>query len=82
MAKTFHLTIASVGENLFDGEARALTAPGAEGILTVLAGHEPFVTPLAPGALRVETPDGQHEEFALAGQGILEVSGGQATVIV
>lgn len=81
MAKTFHLTIAKIGENLFDGEALSLTAPGQEGVLTVLASHEPFVTPLTPGTLTVRTERGE-ETFALDAQGILEVSGNQATVIL
>ncbi len=82
MAKTFHLTIASVGENLFDGQARSLTAPGAEGVLTVLAQHEPLVTTLVPGTLRVEAEDGQERSFELPAPGILEVSSNQATVIL
>ncbi len=81
MAKTFHLTIASVGENLFDGQALSLTAPGAEGTLTILAQHEPLVTPLEPGTLRVEAEDGKKRSFELSAPGILEVSSNQATVI-
>lgn len=82
MAKTFHVTIAKLGENLFDGEANLLTVPGAEGVLTVLANHEAFVTPLAPGKIRVESGEGETQTFELAGDGILEVSNNQATVIL
>jgi F0F1-type ATP synthase epsilon subunit len=46
MAKTFHLTIAKVGENLFDGEA-VRDASREEGVFTVMANHEAFVTPLS-----------------------------------
>jgi F-type H+-transporting ATPase subunit epsilon len=81
MAKTFHLTIARVGENLFDGEAAAVTVPGADGVLTVLAGHEPFVTPLKPGTISVESAQGD-QTFELETNGILEVSSNQATVII
>lgn len=81
MAKTFHLTIAKVGETLFSGEAISATVPGSEGELTVLAGHEAFVTTLKPGSLRVQTPD---EVLTLIAEsdGVLEVSGNQATVIL
>ena len=82
MAKTFHLTIAKVGENLFDGEAVSLIAPGTDGVLTVLANHEPFVTPLKPGMIQVEAENGEKQSFELQSQGILEVSQNQATVIL
>lgn len=82
MAKTFHLTIAKVGENLFDGEAVSVTVPGAEGVMTVLANHEPFVTTLNPGTIRVHAEDGGTRTIELPRPGILEVSSNQATVII
>ncbi len=82
MAKSFHLTIAKVGENLFDGDALSVTVPGAEGVLTVLANHEAFVTPLKPGNIHVETSEGSKQTFELAQNGIPEVSHNQATVII
>ncbi|MDB4992437.1 MAG: H+transporting two-sector ATPase delta/epsilon subunit [Parcubacteria group bacterium] len=82
MAKTFHLTIAKVGENLFDGEAVSVIVPGAEGVLTVMANHEAFVSPLKEGKIRVEAEDGTKTEFELHTTGILEVSNNQATVIL
>ena len=82
MAKTFHLTIAKVGENLFDGEAISVTVPGVDGVLTVLAHHEAFVSPLKEGDIIVEIEGGPKQTFALADSGILEVSNNQATVII
>lgn len=82
MAKTFHLTIAKVGENLFDGEAISVTVPGAEGVMTVLANHEPFVTTLNPGTIRVQVEGGELRTIELTAPGILEVSNNQATVII
>ncbi len=81
MAKTFHLTIAKVGENLFDGEALAVTLPGEEGTFTVMANHEAFVTPLKAGNAVVETADGKKETYAIE-KGIAEVSSNQATVLL
>ncbi len=81
MSKTFHLTIARVGENLFDGEAQAVTLPGEEGVFTVMANHEAFVTPLAPGVAVVEKADGTKESFEIQ-RGIAEVSSNQATVLL
>lgn len=81
MAKTFHLTIAKVGQNLFDGEAREATLPGADGVFTVLADHEAFVTPLRKGAVVLKDADGAEQSFDIEG-GIAEVSGNQATVLL
>ncbi len=82
MAKTFHLTIAKVGENIFDGEAVSVTLPGADGVLTILAHHEALVSPLKEGMIRFETEDGTKTEFELLTTGILEISNNQATVIL
>lgn len=82
MARTFHLTIAKVGENLFDGDALSLTVPGAEGVLTILANHEALVAPLKAGTISFEAAGGEKQTFALENPGILEVSQNQATVII
>ncbi len=82
MAKTFQLTIANLGENLFDGEALSVTLPGAEGVFTVMAGHEAFVTPLKSGVALVKMADGSETSYTLHEGGIAEVSGGQATVLL
>ena len=82
MAHTFQLTIANVGENLFAGQAVSVTLPGVEGVFTVMAGHEPFVTPLKSGVALVKTAEGEETSFTLGEGGICEVSGGQATVLL
>ncbi len=81
MAKTFHLTIARVGDNLFDGDAVSVNLPGEEGMFTVMAGHEAFVTPLRAGVATVETADGTKQTFPIE-KGIAEVSSNQATVLL
>ena len=81
MAKTFHLTIARVGENLFDGEAVSVSLPGDEGTFTVMAYHEAFVTPLRAGDAVVETENGKKQTFRIE-KGIAEVSSNQATVLL
>lgn len=81
MAKTFHLTIARVGENLFDGEAISVTLPGEEGLFEVLAHHEAFVTPLVHGTAKATTEDGQSHSFPIE-KGIAEISSNQVTVLL
>ncbi len=82
MATTFHLTIAQVGQNLFDGEAVSVTLPGSEGVFTVMAHHEAFVTPLKIGEAKIKTPEGTELSIPLSIAGIAEVSSNQATVIL
>lgn len=82
MAKTFHLTIARVGETIFDGDAISVRLPGAEGEFTVLAEHEAFVTPLKEGTAEVLAADGTKSEVTIPDGGIAEVSKNQATVLL
>ena len=81
MAPPFHLTVAKIGENLFEGEAISVTLPGVEGQFTVLAHHEPFVSELKKGEARIKDAEGKVERIAVEG-GIAEVSHNQATVIL
>ena len=82
MAKTFHLTIAKVGENLFDGEAVSVILPGQGGVFTVLAHHEPLVSELKAGEAKIKTPDGATRSVPVPSGGIAEVSHNQATVLL
>jgi len=80
--KTFHLTVAKVGENLFDGEAISATLPGSEGVFQILAEHEAFVSELAKGQAHVVSADDQKHSFDIPQGGIAEVSRNQATILL
>jgi F0F1-type ATP synthase epsilon subunit len=80
--KTFHLTIAKVGENLFDGEAASAILPGSEGVFTVLPHHEALVANLKAGEVKVISSEGKDLHFAVPQGGLAEVSGNQATVLL
>ena len=80
--KSFHLTIARVGENVFDGEATSVTLPGTEGMFTVLADHAPLVTTLKEGEAKVLAADGEHHHIPVPSGGIAEISKNQATIIL
>ena len=82
MAKSFHLTVARVGENLFDGEAVSVTATGSEGVFQILAEHEAFVSELVPGEIHVKAADNQAYHFEIPHGGIAEVSHNQATILL
>ncbi len=76
------VVIAKVGEVLFDGEAHLLTAPGADGVLTVLPRHMPLITTLVAGdVILKESKDSTPRTFPIS-SGILEVHPGGATVIL
>jgi F-type H+-transporting ATPase subunit epsilon len=75
-----HVHIAQVNNVLFNGTATLLTVPGTEGEMTILPHHEPLVSTLKAGVVRVESENGE-ETFTIA-QGILEVSNNQATVLL
>lgn len=82
MAKTFNLTIAKVGENFFDGEAISATFPGAEGVFTVLANHEAFVSTLTQGEISFVDAEGKTHTIGVPKDGVTEVSNNQATVLL
>lgn len=81
MAATFHLTIASVSESLFDGEAVSITVPTAGGVLTLLARHEPLVTTIVPGTVSVRVTDEELRTFDVTA-GVLEASSNQVSIIL
>lgn len=77
------LVIAKVDQTYFDGDAKSVTAPGADGVLTVLAEHEPLITTLKPGVVvvRAEHLPGGEQFFEIEG-GVLEVRRDGATIIL
>jgi F-type H+-transporting ATPase subunit epsilon len=77
-----HLVIAKIDESLFDGEAYSLTAPGSDGEMTILGAHEPLITTLKTGDLRVHVAQGdQPQLFPITG-GVLEIRPEGVTVIL
>ncbi|MDX2194423.1 MAG: hypothetical protein NW201_13790 [Gemmatimonadales bacterium] len=56
---------------VFDGEATAVVAPAASGMVGILPRHAPYTTLLGTGTLTVRTAAGERR-FAVAG-GFLQV---------
>ncbi len=81
MSKKLKVTIASVGQQLYDDNAISVSVPGSEGEMQILANHEPFISTLQKGKIVVEDIEGKKQEFELDG-GVLEVSGNHATILV
>ena len=76
------LVIASVHTKLFDDEAYSVTAPGADGELTVLSQHMPFITNLKRGVLRVKVARESDTVTFPIESGILEVARNSTTVLL
>jgi F-type H+-transporting ATPase subunit epsilon len=80
MAKALHVTIASIAETLYEGEADVLMVPGVAGDMSILAHHEPIITTLRKGTVTVKH-GGETKHFKLS-HGILEVSNNTASVLL
>ena len=78
---TLLLTIASVGETRFDGPARSVTLPGSVGEFTILPHHEPIVTTLKRGTVRVLDASGETRQFQIE-SGVLECSANRVIVLL
>lgn len=77
---TFQCRVVSAREELYSGDVSMLIATGSEGEVGVLSGHTPLITLLKPGAMRIQTPDGQEEVIYVSG-GVLEVQPNIVTVL-
>ncbi len=52
MAKTFHLEIIATDRVFFSGETEHLVITAIDGLIGIMAGHEPLVTSLPTGELK------------------------------
>jgi F-type H+-transporting ATPase subunit epsilon len=79
-APKFNLVISKVNQLLFEGEAMSVNLPGAEGEFTVLAHHEPIISMLKKGTIKVFDGNGLNE-FEIA-TGLCEVHNNLVTILV
>jgi len=79
--KTFYLTISTVSHTFYDGESASATFPGEDGEFTILAHHEPFVSTLRSGVIKVRQPSGDTKEFKTK-NGVLECANNRVTVLL
>ena len=77
-----HVVIAKVDEVLYDGEAESLVVPGSAGEMTVLTHHEPLVTSLKQGEVRLRITKSSEPRIFMVEGGVLEVNAEGATVIL
>ena len=71
MAKTFHLEIIATDRIFFSGEVEHLVITAIDGLLGIMAGHEPLVTCLPTGELKYLV-DGEWK-YAAISKGFIQV---------
>ncbi len=79
-ANTIHVDIVSAEGEIFSGAASMVFAPGTQGELGIAPRHAPLLTLLKAGEVRVQTPDGQEQQFFVGG-GALEVQPNKVSVL-
>lgn len=75
------VNIVRVNGIFWSGEADSVTAPGAEGELTILPHHVPLVSALRPGRLVVKQ-DGKEVFKHEVERGVLEITGKSVTMLL
>jgi F-type H+-transporting ATPase subunit epsilon len=76
---TLHVEVVTAEQELYNGEADMVSAPGTEGRMGILPQHAALLTFLAPGALNIKLR-GEEETLFVSG-GFLEVSNNSVTVL-
>ena len=78
---TMQVEVVSNEQNIFSGEASFVVVPTVMGELGIYPLHEPIMSLVRPGALRLQVP-GQAEEVLVAvSGGVLEVQPDKLTVL-
>ena len=71
MAKTFHLEIIAANRIFYQGECEHLVITAIDGLLGIMAGHEPLVTVLPTGELKYMVNGQWH--YAAISEGFIQV---------
>jgi F-type H+-transporting ATPase subunit epsilon len=77
---SLNVAVVSVDQNIWSGEAKSLIAKTTEGEIGILAGHEPVLSLLVDGVVRVEAADGSKVEVNISG-GFLAVDNNSVRVL-
>lgn len=73
------LKIITPDKTAFSQEVDSVTVPGVEGEMGILTAHAPLVSAIKPGEL--SWTKGTHQEFLAVGDGFVQVSGTQVSVL-
>jgi F-type H+-transporting ATPase subunit epsilon len=75
-----NVAVVSVDQKIWSGEAKSLIAKTTEGEIGILAGHEPVLSLLVDGVVRIEALDGTKIEVNISG-GFLAVDSNSVRVL-
>ncbi|MDK4679661.1 F0F1 ATP synthase subunit epsilon [Kingella negevensis] len=76
-----HVEVVSGEENIYSGEASFVVVPTVAGELGIFPRHEPIMSLVRPGALRLTVPNSQEEVLVAVSGGVLEVQPDKITVL-
>jgi len=79
--RTFAVSLVTPDGSVYEGEARMLIVPGADGEIGVLARHAPLVAMLKAGSTRIHVDRSEVLEFA-TGPGFFKVEQDRAIALV
>lgn len=65
---------------VFEGDARHVQLPGANGLFGILKDHAPIISTLVKGKVKVEASDGDIQIFQISG-GVVEVNSNKVIVL-
>ncbi len=78
---TFPLLVFAIDREIFAGNAKSLTVPGADGELQILADHTPLIVQLKEGDVRIEGENGVTTKLPISG-GVVEVKPNEVVALV
>ncbi len=74
------VNLASSHATVWQGAARLVVAPAADGEIGLLAGHTPVLSVLTSGRVRIDPIKGARVEFTVSG-GFLSIDSDQVTIV-
>jgi F-type H+-transporting ATPase subunit epsilon len=80
VASTFHCSVVTPSESVFDDEVKYVSFPAWDGQLGVMDGRSPLLTRLGIGPMRIELADGASRWFFVDG-GFAQVHEGALTIL-
>ena len=78
---TMQVEVVSSEQNIYSGEASFVVVPTAQGELGIYPRHEPIMSLVRPGALRLTVPGETEEVLVAVSGGVLEVQPDKITVL-
>ena len=79
---TLEVDLVATDGKVWSGTARQVIAPAGDGEMGILAGHQPVLTVLKPGEIRVYPPDGAAVMRWTVDGGFLSFDANRATIVV